>query len=95
MFGSDGMLQCYNPPSDSVAIMTKPATMISPAPPSFRQRYEQAYMLELDHFIDVIRDPQKTMRVQKRDTLRAAQLAEACQTSYMTGQVIPFQCKEF
>jgi len=95
VFGSNGMLQFYNPPNDSVAIMTEPATMISPAHHSFQQRYEQSYELELDHFIDVICDPEKTLKVQKRDTLRAAQLAEACQTSYMTGQVVSFHYKEF
>lgn len=89
------MLQCSNPPTDNVLIMTEPATMISPAPYSFPQRYEQAYMLELDHFIDVVCDPQKTMRVQKRDTLRATQLAEACEASYKTGEAVSFHYKEY
>lgn len=75
--------------------MTEPATMVSPAPYSFPQRYEQAYMLELEHFLDLVGDPQKTLKVQKRDTLRATQLAEACELSYKTGQMVSFQYKEY
>jgi len=95
VFGTKGMLQCNNPIVDTVTVMTEPGTMISPAPYSFPQRYEQAYMLELEHFIDLICDPNKTMKVQKRDTLRATQLAEACEVSYKTGQAVSFQYKEF
>ena len=88
------MLQCDNPLTNSVTVMTQPGTMVSPAPYSFPQRYEQAYMLELEHFVDVIGDPHKTLKVQKRDTLRATQLAEACETSYKTGKAVSFQYKE-
>ena len=91
VFGTNGMLQCNNPPTDSVSVMTEVASMISPAIYAFSQRYEQAYMLELDHFIDVVCDPHKTMMVQKRDALRATQLAKACETSYKTGQPVSFQ----
>ena len=89
------MLQCNNPPSDNVAIMTGAATMTSSAIYMFSQRYEQAYVLEFDHFLDVVSDPQKAMMVQKRDAMRVAQLAEACQTSYRTGQVVSFQYQEY
>ena len=95
MFGSNGMLQCNNQPSDNVSIMTGPATMTSPAIHAFSQRFEQAYLLEFNHFLDVITDPQKTMLVQKRDALRVSQLAEACETSYKTGQVVSFQYQEY
>ena len=94
VFGANGMLQCKNPPTDDVAIMTEPATMISPAIHAFSQRYEQAYLLEFDHFLDVVCDPERSMIVQKRDALRAAQLADACQMSYRIGQVVPFQYKD-
>ena len=89
------MLQCNNPVINSVNVMTESGTMISPAPYSFPQRYEQAYMLELEHFLDLTGDPQMTMKVQKRDTLRATQLAEACEASYKTGKAVPFQYKDY
>jgi len=95
VFGSKGMLQCNNPLINTVTLMTRPATMVSPAPYSFPQRYEQAYMLELEHFLDLICDPNKTLKVQKRDTLRATQLAKACEISYETGKVVSFQYKEY
>ena len=89
------MLQCNNPPSDDVTIMKKAETITSPAIYAFSQRFEQAYILEFDHFLDVVSDPQKTMMVQKRDAMRVAQLAEACETSYKTGQVVSFRYQEF
>ena len=95
VFGSSGMLQCNNPTVNSVTLMTEPGTMVSPAPYSFPQRYKHAYMLELEHFLDLIVDPQKTMKVQKRDTLRATQLAIACEMSYKTGLPVSFQYKEY
>ena len=94
MFGTKGMLQCNNPPVNTVTVITEPGTMMSPAPYSFPQRYEQSYMLELEHFIDLICDPNKTMKIQKMDTLRATQLAEACEVSYKTGKAVSFQYKE-
>ena len=69
--------------------------MTSPAIYAFSQRYEQAYVLEFNHFLDVVSDPQKAMMVQKRDAMRVAQLAEACETSYKTGQVVSFHYQEF
>ena len=95
VFGSSGMLQCNNPVTNVVTHMTQPATMTSPAPYSFPQRYEQAYMLELEHFLDLVGDPRKTLKVQKRDTLRATQLAIACETSYKNGLPVSFQYKEY
>ena len=95
MFGAAGMVQCQNPTIDSVAVMKDQSTVTSAAPYSFPQRYEQAYLSELDHFLDLLCDPMKVPKLTKRDTLRATQLAEACVTSYKTGQVVPFKYKEY
>ena len=89
------MVQCHNPTLDNVAVMKDQSTILSPFPYSFPQRYEQAYMSELDHFLDLLSDPIKTPKLTKRDTLRATQLVAACENSYKTGQVVSFKYKEY
>ncbi|GFS07923.1 LOW QUALITY PROTEIN: inositol 2-dehydrogenase [Elysia marginata] len=53
----------------------------------FDTRYPQAYLNEMEHFLDVL-DGQATLRVTKQDTLAAMQLAEAAAKSAQTGQVV-------
>ncbi|RUS91089.1 hypothetical protein EGW08_001114 [Elysia chlorotica] len=53
----------------------------------FDTRYPQAYLNEMEHFLDVLSGAAK-LKVTKHDTLSAMELAEAAAKSARTGQVV-------
>ena len=89
MFGDKGMLQCANVPEDPV-LLTSSASGPSSSPLlfSFPQRYELAYQLEHDHFIDCILDPSQTISVTHRDVAMVTKIAQACERSLKEGRVV-------
>ena len=55
---------------------------------SFPERYKQAYIAELDHFVDVVLDPSIPLCVTKEQTLLASRVAEACGRSAKEGRMV-------
>ncbi|XP_067668806.1 uncharacterized oxidoreductase YrbE-like [Haliotis asinina] len=60
------------------------ATSAPPYSPGFVGRYDEAYHLELSHFLDVL-EGKAELEVTKHDTLSAMKLARACGESLETG----------
>ena len=56
--------------------------------PSFRERYHDAYVAELDHFHALIHGFENNPKVRPADCLRVSVLAEACEHSWRTGQIV-------
>ena len=55
---------------------------------SFPDHYKQAYLEELDHFIDVMLDPSIPLSVTKEQTLLVTRIAEACERSAKEGRMV-------
>ena len=58
---------------------------------SFPDRYKQAYVEELDHFIDVVLDPSVPICVTKEQTLLASRITEACEKSAKEGRMVAME----
>ena len=54
---------------------------------SFPQRYEQAYLQEMEHFISVVRDPSIPLAVTKKEVILSSRVADACERSLKEGLV--------
>lgn len=84
-FGANGMLQSTNPLPHSVSVSTAETTAgHSPLNPFFIERYQQAYQIQLDSFIQAITEglsPSPSFT----DGLQAQKLADAAQQSLDTG----------
>ena len=56
--------------------------------PSFKQRYHDAYVAEIEHFHALIHGLDNNPKVAPSDCLRVSVLAEACEHSWRTGTVV-------
>ncbi|KQW82686.1 inositol 2-dehydrogenase [Brevundimonas sp. Root1279] len=88
-FGSKGMITAGNVALDTVHAQTEAGAAGAPIQPGFMQRYAEAYRAEVSHFADVLHGRAKPL-VGYADGLVALALAEACDESVRTGQVIQF-----
>ena len=87
VFGSNGMLTSDNQTSlSSTHYHTKGSTQ-HPIKFSFSQRYSEAYDLEMNHFIDVIKNKENLL-ISKDDVLRSFHVVEAIEKSFKTGQPV-------
>ena len=84
------MLRVENVAEDSVSLSNKGGVTTKPFLYSFPQRYEQAYILELDHFIKILKDPSIPACVTREQTLLAGRVAEACAVSVREGRAVEF-----
>lgn len=82
-FGSDGMLQSDHRTETHVVHTNKQGIRSDCPQYFFLERYERAYMLELQHFIECINKSLDPM-VNQHDGLRALELAIAAQHSLQT-----------
>ena len=85
------MLVCENPRVDAVHCYDSEGSASSPLLYSFPQRYELAYCHELDHFIDVVLDPSKSLSVTREQTLLASRVANACIRSQEEGRMVELE----
>ena len=85
------MLVCENPRVDAVHCYDTEGSASSPLFYSFPQRYELAYRHELDHFIDVVLDPSKSLSVTREQTLLASRVANACIKSQEEGRMVELE----
>lgn len=85
-FGSSGMLQSKNQAATSLCCSDSSGQCDDVVQFSFPQRFETAYKNELEHFLDVVKGGQ--LLISKDDTLAACRVAQACEDSFKTGQIV-------
>ena len=85
------MLVCENVAEDPVVCYNQDGITSAVFMHSFPRRYEAAYRRELDHFIDVILDPAKPLGVQRKDTLLATRVANACEKAAQEGRMVTLE----
>jgi len=80
VFGDNGMVQVENKPTTSCVVSDRNGVHNDNIMYSFPQRFEEAYYLELDHFVSVVADG-ATPRVSHIDCRNAFIIAEAAKRS--------------
>ena len=87
VFGSGGMLTSDNQSSLCATYFHASGSTQNPIKVSFPQRYSEAYELEMNHFIDVIKRKDDLL-ISKDDVLRSFTVVEAIEKSFQTGQPV-------
>lgn len=85
--GSAGMLRAANVQEHTVELATAQGFATAPAKHFFLERYEAAYLAEMQHFVTAVRDG-KALSPGITDGLRAQMLADAATHSWETGQPV-------
>ena len=86
-FGAKGRLAAGNVANDTVHALTEDGVHGAPIRPGFAARYVEAYRAQLDHFVQVALG-REASRVGYADGLAALALAEACDRSVRTRDVV-------
>lgn len=86
-FGSGGMVQANNILESNVVVTDGSGSLGEKPQYFFLERYQEAYKLELENFVECLRGTEKP-RAGVRDGLRALVLAEAAFESYKTGRAV-------
>ena len=84
------MLQVQNVSKEPISCYTEMGGATTPLQHSFPQRYEQAYLLELEQFLDIVQDPSRTCPVTKETVLLTSRIADACEVSMKEGRMVTF-----
>jgi myo-inositol 2-dehydrogenase/D-chiro-inositol 1-dehydrogenase len=85
VFGEKGMLRAQNLTPTTLEYSTVAGVTTDNPHPSFPQRYQEAYRLEMEHFfVDVVKGG-KAPLISGADGRQAIVIAEAAQESYRTG----------
>lgn len=85
--GSAGMLRAANVQEHTVELATAQGFATAPAKHFFLERYQAAYLAEMQHFVTAVRDG-KALSSGITDGLRAQMLADAATHSWETGQPV-------
>lgn len=86
--GSKGMIRGENVLENTVQIATETGFATAPTMNFFLERYEQAYTLEMVHFVEAVAAG-KPVSPTIEDGLRAQLIADAATQSWQTGQPVP------
>jgi len=87
VLGDKGMVQAQNRQPTTVLHSTESGVNGDPFCYSFPQRYEHAYAMELDHFVDVM-EGKAEMRLSHGDARKVAIIADAAEESVRSGKKI-------
>lgn len=87
VFGSQGMLRAENKTAIQVEYFGKESVSRDKPLHFFMERYAEAYRLELDDFVDAVKNGSKT-RATGEDGQRALILADAALESFTTGRPV-------
>lgn len=88
VFGSKGMLRAHNLAPTTVEYSDHNGIRTDKPYPNFPQRYQKAYEIEIEHFInDVVRSGKKPL-VSGEDGRQAILIADAVDQSYRTGKPV-------
>jgi len=87
VLGDKGMLQSQNRQPTTTVLSTDQGINSDPFCYSFPQRYEHAYAIELDHFVDVIQRKAEP-RLTHNDARKVAIIADAAEESVRQGRKV-------
>ena len=87
VFGSEGMLMQHNNKATNVEFSGKDGAMARRIYDSFAQRFAESYVKALDYFVDGVQG-KCALEITEESTLLVSEIAEACETSLATGQVV-------
>jgi myo-inositol 2-dehydrogenase/D-chiro-inositol 1-dehydrogenase len=87
-FGEKGVLLCENVREDPCFHYTSSGSTASQVQHSFPQRFEVAYKREMDHFVDMILDPETQCAVTREDVVLCTRVANACERSQREGKMV-------
>ena len=88
VFGGKGMLNVSNPLTTTIKKLDHAGSLSDKIYESFPQRYENAYIRQLNHFlIDMIQNNLPPL-ISGTDSLETVMLANAIHESYETGEVV-------
>jgi len=90
VFGSAGMITADNELDNSLSIYTKDGIKQSPTRYSFPQRYKNAYLGELEHFEQSIRNGE-LWNVTKEEAVLSHLIADAGYVSAREGRIVNFK----
>ena len=82
------MLQVHNVLKEPVTSYVQSGVTYPILQDTCNERYKEAYMGELDHFISVIRDPTIPLCVTKEEVLLVSQITNACDSSLKEGRMV-------
>lgn len=85
-FGSGGSIRADNLTATTVSVWGEEGAMRAPLQNFFLERYAEAYRLEMDHLVAVLRGGEPVVRFD--DGVRALELAEAAASSHATGRPV-------
>ena len=87
VFGANGMLTSDNSSSLNITHSYTAGISQQPIKFSFPQRYAEAYNLEMNHFINVMKKKENLL-ISKDDVIQSFNIVEAIEKSYHTGKPV-------
>ena len=84
------MLQVENVPKNPIQCFSEAGGATPPLQYSFPERYEAAYITELNLFVDIVTDPTLSCPVTKETVLLTSKIADACEQSMKEGRMVTF-----
>lgn len=87
VFGEKGMLVQHNYKPNNVEFSGPSGSSTGPICHSFPERYAEAYLGVLEHFLDVI-EGKCMVGITKESTLLACEIVKACEKSLASGQAV-------
>ena len=90
VFGTGGMITSENVPALSSQLFTASGSSQPPLKHSFIQRYAESYILEMSHFIDLIKK-KENLRITKDDVLRSWHVVDAIERSFHSGKPVTLE----
>ncbi|XP_071510435.1 myo-inositol 2-dehydrogenase-like [Diadema antillarum] len=90
VLGSKGMLQTVNQVDSPVTLHNEKGENMDAIQPSFPERYSRSYVLEMEHFLDLVEGKTKEIEVTMEDTLCTSWIADLCESSMHEGKLMKF-----
>jgi myo-inositol 2-dehydrogenase / D-chiro-inositol 1-dehydrogenase len=88
VLGSKGMAEAHNRPRTTFVVSTDQGCSHDTLSPSFTERYQDAYLSEALHFLELLGDRGAAPRVGYQDARNTFLICAAAEKSARTGQVI-------
>ena len=93
VIGTEGMLRIAATPEKNKVTMFNEHGVVRPTSQSFPERFREAYIREIEHFVACIHE-QKSPEVTAVDGLRSTEVAMACQQSFEKGGLVEMHYAE-
>ncbi|XP_031567538.1 uncharacterized protein LOC116302393 [Actinia tenebrosa] len=90
VMGDKAMMISDNPKPSAIRVYSQEGENLDKCHYSFPQRYAESYKNSLNHFLNVI-EGKEEIEVTKEQVVLACQVADACELSHKTQQVVNFK----